>query len=261
MLVLGSGLSGLADGVVDGRSRAFAELPGFPPAGVAGHTGRFVAGKLAGKEVLLQAGRYHLYEGHPADVVVAPVRIAARLGIRTVVFTNAAGGIRSDLATGSIVLLDDHLNATWRSPLAGGVREGEDRFPDMSRPYDPALQERALAAALRLGIPLARGTYGGVLGPSYESPAEVEMLRKMGADVVGMSTVPEVLAARASGLRVLALSLVTNRAASLHGKKLTHQEVLEGARDGAARMEALITEIVRTLEPAEAGGATAPPVD
>lgn len=247
LLVLGSGLSGLADALDEARSISFSEVPGFPRASVAGHAGRFLAGRLEGRRALIQSGRLHLYEGHHPAMVVSPVRIAARLGIRTLILTNAAGGIRADLSTGSVVLLDDHLNWTGRSPLAGPVAEGEERFPDMSRPYDPGLQLLAIEAASRLKIPLARGTYGGVLGPSYETPAEVDMLRKVGADVVGMSTVAEVMAARASGMRTLAFSLVTNRAASRHGTALSHAEVLEGGREGGARLEALIREVVRAL--------------
>lgn len=245
LLVLGSGLGHLAAGLEGGTQLSFDEVPGFPPSAVAGHAGFFAAGLLEGRKVLVQSGRFHLYEGHPPDVVVAPIRIAARLGIKRVLLTNASGGIRPDLGAGAIVLIDDHLNFTGTNVLAGRPGEGEARFPDMSRPYDPELQARALDAARSLGLPLSRGCYGGVLGPSYETPTEIDMLKKLGADVVGMSTVAEVLAARALGMRVLALSLVTNRAASRTGPPLSHAEVLEGARTGSIRMEALVRRILR----------------
>jgi len=243
-LVLGSGLGGLTEGVEDPLEIPFQELPGFPAASVAGHRGRYVAGTLEGRRVLMQAGRYHFYEGYGAEVVTAPVRLARLLGVEAVLLTNAAGGINRKLRPGDLMLLDDHLNLQWRSPLAGPVKEGDDRFPDMSTPYDPGLQELALAVAREQGIALHRGIYAAVPGPNYETPAEIRMLERKGADAVGMSTVPEVIAARAGGLPVVAISLITNQAAGLSPEPLSHQEVLEAGRDAGRTMERLVRGIV-----------------
>ena len=233
-VVLGSGLSALKSRVRGGVSVPFSELPGFPPAGIAGHRGEFVVGLLAGRRTLVQAGRVHLYEGHPASTVVAGVRLAAALGRPVAVFTNAAGGIDRRLSPGDLMLIDDHIDLTGHSALAGPVREGEERFPDMSAPYDVAFQRLAAAEAFRLGIPLQRGVYLGLLGPSYETPAEIRMAATLGADAVGMSTVLEVTTARANGLRCLGFSMITNAAAGLGPGSLDHDEVLDvGARAGA----------------------------
>lgn len=247
LLVLGSGLGGLAALVERPVRVPFPEIPGLPAPAVAGHEGAFVCGRLDGLTVLVQAGRFHLYEGHSPALVAAPVRLAAALGARTAVLTNAAGAVNALFEPGDLMVIDDHIDLMWRNPLAGLVLPGETRFPDMGQPYDPALQELALAAALDLGIPLRRGVYAGVTGPSYETPAEVRMLRRVGADAVGMSTVPEVLAARARGLAVLALSLLTNRAAGLSATPLSHQEVLEAGRRAEERFSRLIREIVRRI--------------
>jgi purine-nucleoside phosphorylase len=246
-VILGSGLSGLADGMPEAISISFQEIPGFPDVGVAGHAGRLISGVMEGRRVLLQAGRFHLYEGHPAATVVAPIRLAAALGAPAVIVTNAAGGIRRDLGPGSLMLLDDHLNLMFRNPLVGRAQEGESRFADLSSPYDPGLQEAALGVADTLGILLTRGVYAGVLGPSYETPAEIRFLEKAGADAVGMSTVPEAVTAAALGLRVLGLSLITNRAAGLGASRLDHGEVLEVGRRTEERMERLIRGFIRGL--------------
>lgn len=246
-LVLGSGLAALRDGLEDPVPVPFSALPGFPRTEVVGHDGAFVWGRLAGRPVLLQAGRLHLYEGHPVETVVGPVRIAARLGARVAILTNAAGGIDRRLAPGDLMLLDDHINLTGRSPLAGPVRQGEVRFPDMSAPYDPDLQARALAAARDLGERLARGVYLGLLGPSFETPAEIRMAERLGAQAVGMSTVLEVIAARAAGLRCLALSMITNAAAGVTGAPLSHAEVLETGRQAGGRLGRILEAVVRGL--------------
>ncbi|NNK63590.1 MAG: purine-nucleoside phosphorylase [Gemmatimonadetes bacterium] len=248
MLVLGSGLGALADAVEDPVVVPFEELPGFPAAGVAGHAGHWVAGRLEGRSVLVQQGRYHLYEGHAPETVVLPVRTARALGVERLVVTNAAGGIRRDLGPGSIVLLDDHINLQFRNPLTGGVHQGEIRFPDMSAPYDTAWMNEVEALALRLRVPLARGVYVAVTGPSYETPAEVRMLGRLGADVVGMSTVPEVIAARASGMRCLGFSLVTNAAAGLGAGTLDHAEVVEVGRQAGATLERLLRGVLAELD-------------
>jgi purine-nucleoside phosphorylase len=244
-VVLGSGLGHLVDELTDVTAVSFGEIPGFPAASVAGHAGEFVGGRLAGTEVLFQCGRYHLYEGHSPDVVAAPVRVMAGLGVDTLVLTNAAGGLRAKLEPGDLLLLEDHINLTGRSPLVGSVREQEERFPDMSAPYDPELRLLAVEAAAELGIGLTSGVYAGVLGPSYETAAEVRMLAKLGAHVVGMSTVTEVIAARARGLRCLAFSVVTNKATGLGGGALSHAEVVAVGRDAGTRL----AKILRTIVP------------
>jgi purine-nucleoside phosphorylase len=247
LLVLGSGLSGLADVLADPTVVPFSDLPGFPTVGVAGHAGRYVCGLLEGRRVLVQAGRFHLYEGHARAIVAGTVRVARRLGVRTLLLTNAAGGIDPRLEPGSLMLIDDHLDLTFGRPLAGAVEAGEERFPDMGAPYAPELQALAERAALGLGIPLARGVYAAVAGPAYETPAEVRALARCGAHAVGMSTVPEVIVARAAGMRCLALSLITNRAAGLGGAVLAHDEVVAMGRAAEGALSRLLGRIVRDL--------------
>lgn len=246
-LILGSGLSPLADGVRDGRSVPFEDLPGMPATTVESHSGRFVAGTLEGVPVLVQAGRYHLYEGHTAATVVAPVRMSRLLGADTLIVTNAAGGIAPGLHPGSLVLLRDHLNLQHTSPLTGPVQEGEERFPDMSEAYDPELRAWARAVAAEEEIELSEGIYAGLPGPSFETPAEIEMLAGLGADVVGMSTVPEVIAARAGGIRCLGVSLVSNLAAGRSPVPLSHREVMEVAQEAGGRLEILLRGVLRRL--------------
>ena len=214
---------------------------------MAGHAGRFVAGRLGKRYVLVQAGRYHVYEGHPDSVVVAPVRTVAALGVTTLILTNAAGGIDTTLEPGDLVLLDDHINFMFRHPLMGPVQPREERFPDMSGPYDPELRAVARAAALDLGVALTEGVYAAVTGPSYETPAEVRMLGRLGAHVVGMSTVPEATVAAALGLRCLAFSMVTNKAAGLSTEPLSHAEVMEVGAQAGARLGRLLEAVVARL--------------
>lgn len=254
-ITLGSGLGGLVEALGDPVAIPFAEVPPLPATGVVGHGGRFVWGRLAGTEVLVQAGRVHAYEGHPMDVVVAPVRILAELGVGVLVLTNAAGGIRPGLEPGDLLLLEDQINLSFRAPLAGPVLAGEARFPDMSAPFDAELRGVFREAAEAEGVELSEGTYASVHGPSFETRAEVRMLAGLGADVVGMSTVHEVIVARALGLRVAALSLVTNRATGLSAHPLGHDEVLDVGRKAAARTERLVAEAVRRMAAgARAGG-------
>ena len=230
-LVLGSGLGGLVDELAHPVSVAFGELPGWPLPGVLGHHGAFVAGRLGNRQVLVQSGRYHLYEGFSPAAVVRPVRLMARLGIKTILFTNAAGGIRRSFQPGTLMLLADHINLTWRNGLIGPSEIGEVRFPDLSDPYDGALRRLARSVAQHRGIELQEGVYAGLAGPSYESIAEIRMLERMGADAVGMSTVLEVIAGRALGVRCLAISTITNLAAGVGVGPLSHSEVLQvGAR-------------------------------
>jgi purine-nucleoside phosphorylase len=246
-LVLGSGLAPLVERLAQPIAVSFDELDGLPASAVAGHAGRFVHGSLDGVPILVQDGRYHAYEGHALQVVVAPVRIVAELGVDTIIFTNAAGAIAHALEPGDLVLLDDHINFMFRSPLCGPVVGSEERFPDMSAPYDTELQAQALRIASRQGIGLTRGTYAAVLGPSYETAAEVRMLAELGADVVGMSTVPEAITARALGLRCLAVSMVTNKATGLGSGEISHEEVLAIGKVAGRRLgdviEALVVEL------------------
>lgn len=246
-IVLGSGLGRLVERLADVVRVPFGEIPHFPGVSVPGHCGELVAGRLAGREVLVQSGRLHSYERHPADRVVLPVRVLAQLGVRTLVLTNAAGGIRRTLQAGTVMLIADHINFTFRNPLVGPVLPGEQRFPDMSDPYDAELRAHAREAALRRGLPLAEGVYAGVLGPSYETPAEIRMLERFGADAVGMSTVLEVIAARASGLRCLGFSVITNLAAGITAQRLSHAEVVETAGRAADGLAGLIEEVVAAL--------------
>jgi len=262
LLVLGSGLGGLADVVESPVPVPFAELPGFPPPGVAGHAGRFIGGRIEGLPVLLQAGRYHLYEGHTPATVVRPVRVAAVVGADTLLVTNAAGGLDPRLAPGSLLLLDDLLNFQFRNALVGAVLPGEERFPDMSSPFHPTLSKWAMEAAGEAGIPLSRGVYAAVLGPSYETPSEVRMLARMGAHAVGMSTVLEVTVARAAGMRVMGVSLITNPGAGLSLATLDHDEVLEEGRRAADGMALLFRGVLRRLRegsPPVGSGAPPPP--
>jgi len=255
-IVLGSGLGRLVDELERPVSVPFQELPGFPPSGAPGHEGRFVAGRLGGADVLFQCGRYHLYEGHTADVVGAPVRVAATLGVEALVLTNAAGGIRPSLQPGDLVLLDDHINLMAQSPLVGAVPAEEVRFPDMTAPYDSGLAQLALGAASELGVELTRGVYAGMLGPAYETAAEVRMLGRLGADVVGMSTVPEVLVARARGLRCVAVSVVTNKATGLGTGTLSHDEVVAVGREAGERLARLLKLLLPRLVAALQSGST-----
>ncbi len=253
MMILGSGLGGLGDEVEDAVAVPFGEIPGFAASAVAGHRGRLVAGRLEGFPCVVMQGRFHLYEGHDPRRVGLPVRVLAALGARTLLVTNAAGGLDPRFGAGDLMLIDDHINLMGRNPLIGPAPAGEPRFPDMSAPYDRELQEVAARVALREGIGLRRGVYCALLGPSYETAAEVRMLQRLGAHAVGMSTVPEVIVARALGLRVLGISLITNPAAGLSPTPLSHADVMEAGRRASARFAALVRALLR--EPALAGDA------
>ena len=246
-IVLGSGLGGLAAQVEDAVRIPFHDVPGFPSATVAGHAGALLVGTLAGKPVLCLAGRFHMYEGHAPQVAAFPVRVAHALGAPVLVVSNAAGGIRRTFTPGTLMRIDDHINLMFRAPLAGPVQPTDVRFPDMSRPYDAALGALAEAVARAQGTRLEVGVYCGLTGPTYETPAEVRMLEKLGADAVGMSTVPEVIVARALGMRVLGISCITNAAAGYTGQPLSHDEVIESTREAAGRFEALVTGVVARL--------------
>jgi purine-nucleoside phosphorylase len=246
-IVLGSGLGHLADAVAQPVRIGYADIPGFPAPGVAGHKGELVAGSLDGVPVLVQSGRFHLYEGHPIETTALPVRVFARLGVRTLVVTNAAGGIRSTFRPGTLMLISDHVNLMFRNPLIGPVLEGEERFPDMSDPYDRELRQLAREMARDARIALDEGVYGGLLGPSYETPAEIRMLQRCGVDAVGMSTVPEVIVARARGLRCLGFSTITNLAAGISPTVLSHQEVLEVGRQVGDALGSIVRGVIGRL--------------
>ena len=246
-IVLGSGLGQFAERLSDAVRIPYAEIPHFPAPTVIGHSGELVAGRLEGRDVLVQSGRFHMYEGHPASLTALPVRLFARLGIRTLVLTNAAGGIRRGFGSGTVMLIADHINLSFRNALFGPALPGELRFPDMSDAYDPELRALARGGARRRKIPLAEGVYVGLLGPSYETPAEIRACERLGADAVGMSTVIEVIAARAAGVRCLGFSAITNPAAGTSLTKLHHLEVMEVAYRIAGELAALIEGVVAEL--------------
>jgi len=247
-VILGSGLGGLADEVDDAIEIAYAEIPGWPASTAVGHAGMLVLGSLAGMPVALMRGRAHLYEGIGAERVVFGVRVLGRLGIRSLVVTNAAGAINTSFGPGQLVLVTDHLNFQGTSPLVG---QNDDalgpRFVDMGDAYDPELRAAARAAAQRLGLELAEGVYAAWLGPQFETPAEIRFLRMAGADLVGMSTAPEVIAARHRGIRCLAVSVVTNMAAGVLDEKIDHEAVLEVGARSAGALTSLLRELVPTL--------------
>jgi purine-nucleoside phosphorylase len=229
-LILGSGLGGFADEFADAVRIPYAQIPHFPQSTAVGHAGQLVLGNVEGIEVVGMQGRVHLYEGYSPTDVAFPVRVFFRLGVEAIILTNAAGGIRKDFTQGRLVVISDHINLQAASPLMGPNDEKfGPRFPDMSTAYDKKFRELALAEGRRLGIDLDEGVYAALAGPSYETPAEIRFLRTIGADLVGMSTVPEVIAARHSGIRVLGISCVTNAAAGVLDRPLDHKEVLETA--------------------------------
>ena len=239
-VILGSGLGGLAAAFEEARTVSASELPHWPPSTVAGHEGHVVAGALAGVPAVGLSGRVHMYEGHAPEDVVLPVRALVGLGIRALVVSNAAGGVRLDLRPGDLMLIADQINLMFRNPLFGPVAEGESRWPDMYEAYDPELREVVRRVARQRHIPLQEGTYAGLLGPSYETPAEIRALRRLGADAVGMSTVPEVIAARAAGVRCVGVSCISNLAAGMSAEPLDHREVLETTERVAEAFQSLI---------------------
>lgn len=248
-LVLGSGLGALADEVEDAVVVSTSDVPHYPPSTVEGHAGRLVLGRLAGRPVLVIQGRVHLYEGHGVRDVTFPIRLAHALGARGLMLTNAAGGINPAFGPGTLMLITDHLNLAFASPLAGPVGAGEVRFPDLSNPYDKGWRALAGNIALTRGIPYREGVYVWTSGPSYETPAEIQFFRRAGADAVGMSTVPEAIGAAALGLPVLGLSTITNPAAGLNSRPLDHEEVLEVGRQVRDRLATWVRAIVAETDP------------
>jgi purine-nucleoside phosphorylase len=247
-VVLGSGLGGFADAIEDAVEIPYAEIPGWPAPTAVGHSGTLVLGVFGGVPVAVMKGRAHLYEGHPPAKVVFGVRALGRLGVGNLVLTNACGAIDPSLAPGRLVAISDHLNLQGSSPLTGPNDDKlGPRFPDMSDAYDPEYRALARDAAARVGLELGEGVYAAWLGPAFETPAEIRMMRALGADLVGMSTVPEVLAARHMGIRCLALSCVTNAAAGVLPEPIDHERVLEVGARAAGDLVALLREVIPRL--------------
>ncbi|MGD0567931.1 MAG: purine-nucleoside phosphorylase [Candidatus Sulfotelmatobacter sp.] len=248
-LVLGSGLGGFADSLTDATRIPYAEIPAFPRSTAIGHAGQLVIGKSAAVPVAVMQGRVHLYEGYSAHEVAFPMRVFARMGIRSVILTNAAGGINLSYQQGALVLIRDHINLQGTSPLVG---PNDDRFgvrfPDMTHAYSKNYRAAAKEEAAKLGMTLHEGVYAALLGPTYETPAEINYLRTIGADLVGMSTAFEVIAARHMGIKVLAISCVTNMAAGILDQPLSHQEVMETGERVKSSFEALLRAVLPRIE-------------
>lgn len=247
-IVLGSGLGSLAEELGDPVSIPFEELPGWPPATAPGHAGRLLLGHLAGRDVVMLQGRFHLYEGNDPGLVIQPVLLFKELGARIVVLTNAAGGLDPSFGPGTLMAMRDHINLTGRSPLIGpNADQLGPRFPDLTDAWSPRLRDRLHAAADGEGVPLVDGVYVGLPGPNYETPAEVRMLAGLGGHAVGMSTVLECIAARWVGLEVCGVSLVTNAGAGYTGEPLTHEEVVAAGETAGPRLARIIRRFVADL--------------
>ncbi len=247
-LVLGSGLGGFADELDDAVHVPYGDIPSFPRSTAIGHAGQMVLGTSNGIPVAAMSGRVHLYEGYAAKEVAFPVRVLARMGIQALVITNAAGGINLDYKQGALVVIKDHINLQGQNPLVGANDDRfGPRFPDMTQAYWKPYREMAVEEAGRLGLAVHQGVYAGLLGPSFETPAEIRYLRTIGADLVGMSTIPEVIAARHMGLKVLAISCVTNMAAGILDQVLSHEEVLETTARVRGEFSGLVREVIRKM--------------
>lgn len=247
-IVLGSGLGGLGEKIESPIAVDYADLPEFPVSTAPGHQGRFLAGTLSGKPVLCMQGRLHAYEGHSMEALSLPIRVMRLLGVETLILTNAAGGVNRAFSVGDIMLIEDHINFMGRNPLIGPNDETFGcRFPDMSFAYAPELRRLAEICAGETGVSIQKGVYLACTGPSYETPAEIRAFRTLGADAVGMSTVPEVIVANHCGMRVLAFSLISNMAAGVTDQRLTEEEVLETGRRKGAEMQKLICRILEKL--------------
>jgi len=244
-LVLGSGLGAFADEFAEATRIPYAKIPHFPRSTAIGHAGQLVLGKVDGVEVVGMQGRVHLYEGYSAQEVAFPIRVFARLGVRAVILTNAAGGIKKEFTQGRLVVISDHINLQGANPLTGPNEERfGPRFPDMTNAYDKQFRELTLAAGRKMNVGLGEGVYAALAGPSYETPAEIRYLRSIGADLVGMSTVPEVIAARHAGMRALGISCVTNAAAGVLDQPLDHKEVLETAERVKSQFIGLLRAVI-----------------
>jgi purine-nucleoside phosphorylase len=248
-LVLGSGLGSFADRLSDATRIPFQEIPSFPRSTAIGHAGQLVIGHAGGVPIAVMQGRVHLYEGYSAQEVAFPMRVFGRMGIRSVILTNAAGGINLTYKQGALVVLSDHINLQGNNPLVGANDDRFGvRFPDMTHAYSRTYREIAKEEACKLGMTLHEGVYAALLGPSYETPAEIRYLRTIGADLVGMSTAFEVIAARHMEMRVLAISCVTNMAAGILDQPLSHQEVMETGERVKTSFEALLRAVLPRIE-------------
>jgi len=247
-LVLGSGLGGFADELNEATPIPYSAIPAFPRATAMGHAGQMVMGKTDGIAVAAMSGRVHLYEGYSPQEVAFPVRVLARMGIPALLVTNAAGGINLKYQQGALVIIRDHINLQGQNPLVGANDERLGlRFPDMTQAYSKPYREMALAEARKLGLTVHEGVYAGLSGPSFETPAEIRYLRTIGADLVGMSTIPEVIAARHMGMKVLAISCVTNMAAGVLDQVLSHEEVLETGERVRGEFVGLVRAAIRGM--------------
>ncbi|MBI4396319.1 MAG: purine-nucleoside phosphorylase [Elusimicrobia bacterium] len=247
-VILGSGLGRFAETLSHSRSVPFEGIPGFVRSTVPGHAGRLVFGRLGNRTLAVLQGRFHFYEGHSMEQITFPCRVLKRLGVKTLILTSAVGGISSRLNPGDFVLVKDHINFMGNNPLFGPYFEEQgERFPDMTQVYPSGLRSLAKKAAHSMGLDLKEGIYCAVRGPCYETPAEIRMFKKFGADVVGMSLVPEAIVATQEGMRVLAVASVSNKAAGLSRKPLNHREVIEAGRRTEASFSALLAKIIQLL--------------
>lgn len=247
-IILGSGLGSLTEIVEDAEEIPYSSIPNFPVSTVEGHKGKLVFGKLSGKEVVMMAGRFHYYEGYDMKEVTFPVRVMKAIGVDSLMVSNASGGMNPAFKVGDIMLIKDHINLFPEHPLRGSNDERLGvRFPDMSEPYDLQLLTKAENIAIKLKFEVKKGIYAGLQGPTYETPAEYDWIHRSRADCVGMSTVPEVIVARHSDMRVFALSVITDLGIEGHVEKISHEEVLEAAEAAAPKMAQLVSELVREL--------------
>jgi purine-nucleoside phosphorylase len=247
-IILGSGLGDSTDAVQSEAEISYADIPHFPVSTVAGHEGKFVFGKMGGKDVMMMAGRFHYYEGYSMEEVTFPIRVMRALGVETLIVSNAAGGMNPNFKIGELMLIKDHINLFPEHPLRGPNDERlGTRFPDMSETYDAKLIEMAETIALEKGIKLQTGTYVGLSGPTFETPAEYKWLHGMGGDAVGMSTVPEVIVAKHGGMRVFAVSIITDLGVEGHVEKITHEEVLQAAKEATPKLASLVATLVERI--------------
>ena len=247
-IVLGSGLGGLGERIENPTIIPYEDIPGFPVSTVEGHKGQLILGQLSGKNVIAMQGRFHYYEGYPLEQVVFPIRTILGLGIETLIVTNAAGGVNEDFTPGDLMIIEDHINFTGQNPLIGKNLDSiGPRFVDMTKAYDRELMKLAFKVGEKLNIPLQKGVYMWFTGPTYEAPSEVRLARTLGASAVGMSTVPEVIVARHSGIKVLGISCITNMAAGILDKPLNHEEVIETSLMVQDKFEKLIIEIISNI--------------
>jgi xanthosine phosphorylase len=248
VIVLGSGLGGFAKGVSGATTVPYGDIPGFSRSTVVGHSGNLIAGEMEGQRIAVMQGRIHAYEGHGGAAIATPIRILKRLGVERLILTNACGGLRLEMAPGSLVILEDHINFSQFNPLIGPNDDSfGPRFPDMTDPYDAVLRAKLEAAAAAANVKVKKGVYIFALGPNFETAAEIRMYGKLGADVVGMSTVPECLVARHCGITVGGISIVTNHATGISSEPLTHEETLANAERAARDLEQLLRAFLRNL--------------